>query len=492
MSLPVPTLDDLDFERLVEDARGLIPRYAPEWTDHNVHDPGITLLELLAWIADQQIYQVGFVSDRHLRSFAALLGARPSAAVPARGLIWPHESAVAAEADLPRGNRVTCAQQPAIPFELDADIHLTPARRQAARAGTDADPVELSAFLRRSRSSYAFQPSPRETPAGLEMMFDRPLVQETDKTPPYPIALGIEVDPPPSARANSPTPWGPLVFEYRIDGTSAWRVAEERVQDGTFALARTGVVLLRIPPAPPEAGRTPSYLRLRLDRGFFPIPPRIVRIELNVLPIVQLETVPTGVFERRSNGMPDQAFELNLEHLPDQTNTEYPRRLSIEVEEEGRFEEWKPCQELTQPCEDLTHYGPEDRVYRLETGQGRIVFGNGVNGRIPPEGAQIRYQPYHLTRAGEGNVTSGLGWRVAGAPVQGNDYGTNPLPLNGGDDAWGTEELIKAARESALKRKVLLRDEDLRRAAKTLEGYGIARAEVLSHFHPRLSERDVR
>ena len=76
MPMLIPQIDDVEFEQLFEEARALIPRYAPEWTDHNFHDPGITILELLAWIVDQQIYQVGFVSDRHLRAFAALLGVR--------------------------------------------------------------------------------------------------------------------------------------------------------------------------------------------------------------------------------------------------------------------------------------------------------------------------------------------------------------------------------------------------------------------------------
>ena len=63
MTLPVPKLDTTDFARLIEEARGLIPRYAPDWTDHNLHDPGITLLELLAWITDQDIYRLGLVGD---------------------------------------------------------------------------------------------------------------------------------------------------------------------------------------------------------------------------------------------------------------------------------------------------------------------------------------------------------------------------------------------------------------------------------------------
>ena len=48
-------LDTVDFNDLVELGRSMIPTVAPGWTDHNVHDPGITLMELVSWIADAQV-----------------------------------------------------------------------------------------------------------------------------------------------------------------------------------------------------------------------------------------------------------------------------------------------------------------------------------------------------------------------------------------------------------------------------------------------------
>jgi len=48
MPLPTPNLDDRRFQDILDEARRLIPRYCPEWTDHNLSDPGITFLELFA------------------------------------------------------------------------------------------------------------------------------------------------------------------------------------------------------------------------------------------------------------------------------------------------------------------------------------------------------------------------------------------------------------------------------------------------------------
>ena len=46
MALPAPNLDDRRFQQLVDDAKRLVQRNCPEWTDHNVSDPGVTLVEV--------------------------------------------------------------------------------------------------------------------------------------------------------------------------------------------------------------------------------------------------------------------------------------------------------------------------------------------------------------------------------------------------------------------------------------------------------------
>ena len=73
MSLPLPVLDDRTFDDLVEDARALIPTYDPEWTDHNLSDLGITLIELFAWLAEMLIFRSDQVPARHTAAFLALL-----------------------------------------------------------------------------------------------------------------------------------------------------------------------------------------------------------------------------------------------------------------------------------------------------------------------------------------------------------------------------------------------------------------------------------
>ena len=85
MSLPTPNLDDLRFQRdLVDEARRRIIRYCPEWTDYNLSDPGITLIELFAWMTEQLAYRLNRVPDKNYIKFLELLGLQLQPASSAR------------------------------------------------------------------------------------------------------------------------------------------------------------------------------------------------------------------------------------------------------------------------------------------------------------------------------------------------------------------------------------------------------------------------
>ena len=74
MALPSMDLDDITYTQLVREARKRIPVYTPDWTDHNAHDPGITLIELFAWLTEIQIYRLNRVTDQSKWKFLRLMG----------------------------------------------------------------------------------------------------------------------------------------------------------------------------------------------------------------------------------------------------------------------------------------------------------------------------------------------------------------------------------------------------------------------------------
>ncbi|HMQ29762.1 MAG TPA: baseplate J/gp47 family protein [Chloroflexaceae bacterium] len=73
MPLPLPRLDDLTYAELTARARAQIPTLYPAWTDHNPSDPGIAVLELLAWVAEQVGYQADQLPERSYDAFLRLL-----------------------------------------------------------------------------------------------------------------------------------------------------------------------------------------------------------------------------------------------------------------------------------------------------------------------------------------------------------------------------------------------------------------------------------
>ena len=88
--LPAPNLDDRRFQDLVDDAKRLVLQRCPTWTDHNVSDPGVTLIEAFAQMVDQLIYRLNRVPDRNYIKFLELIGVelRPPAASRGKVTFW--------------------------------------------------------------------------------------------------------------------------------------------------------------------------------------------------------------------------------------------------------------------------------------------------------------------------------------------------------------------------------------------------------------------
>lgn len=73
MPITLPNLDDRRYSDLVDEARALIPTYAPVWTNHNPSDPGITLIEMFAFVTEMLIYRLNRVTDTNVFAFLKLI-----------------------------------------------------------------------------------------------------------------------------------------------------------------------------------------------------------------------------------------------------------------------------------------------------------------------------------------------------------------------------------------------------------------------------------
>ena len=78
-----PKLDDRTFEELYRDLRLRIPRYTKEWTNYNESDPGITLLQLFAWLSEMMLVRMNQIPRKNYIKFLQLLGEELRPANPA-------------------------------------------------------------------------------------------------------------------------------------------------------------------------------------------------------------------------------------------------------------------------------------------------------------------------------------------------------------------------------------------------------------------------
>src|SRR5688500_596820 len=83
MPIKPPNLDDRRYADIVREARSLIPQYCPEWTNLSDADPGMTLVQLFAWMTEMTIYRLNRVPDKTYVHFLNFIGEERRDARPA-------------------------------------------------------------------------------------------------------------------------------------------------------------------------------------------------------------------------------------------------------------------------------------------------------------------------------------------------------------------------------------------------------------------------
>ncbi len=332
MPLLLPNLDDRTWTDLVAEATALIPVYGPQWTDQNYSDPGITLVELCAWIAEMDIYQLSQISDRERLKFLALVGTAPQPPTPAHVILSLTLAAGIAPVTLPAtlefsgvdpsgvstGYRIPSSRTlapgtlAAIQFQDLAGFHdLTPVwRRQAVMNpfgsapqpgmavyfGLTAplpvqQPAQLFFTFANGRSGYAARERILHQLAVIEKSCHPAPYNPCEKTP----CTKTAIPAPPSAQAS---PVHDLkhygvrtVWEYpaNVGGQLQWitlNSAGEEVLDETRAFTLDGPVTFRVPQAMAASAAgaltTPYYyLRCRLAAGRYDAAPSLGNVVFN-------------------------------------------------------------------------------------------------------------------------------------------------------------------------------------------------------------------
>jgi hypothetical protein len=136
--LPLPTLDDRSYQEILRESLARIPVHNPEWTNYNDSDPGVTLVQLFAFMTESLLYRANRIPERNRLRFLRLLGIGLRPAVPAQALVTFAASGATPHARVvPAGTPLHAGQ---VPFRTRTGLEVLPVE---ARVFVKA-PAELS------------------------------------------------------------------------------------------------------------------------------------------------------------------------------------------------------------------------------------------------------------------------------------------------------------------------------------------------------------
>lgn len=386
MTLPSPHLDDRRFQGLVDEAKRLVQQRCPEWTDHNVSDPGVTLIEAFATMVDQLVYRVNRVPEKSYLTFLDLIGVQLHPPTAAHTRVTFRLSAPQPEAVVVRaGTEVATVRtetEEAVVFTTSSELSVEPCEfAHLATWPASGDAVDRTEELSIGRDVPCFgtTPAPGDAlyiglsspvPAGVVVLRLECRVE------------GVGVDP------SRP----PLIWEA-WDG-SAWAVCEIE-KDTTGGFNRSGELILHLPGTHTAARvvrRTGGWLRCRLieaaaDQPTYVAPPVVRRISAFTIGATvdaeHAETVTDEVLGH-AEGVPGQTLRVARPPV-------VPGDFVVEVADPAAGPEGTHWTRV----DDFAHSGPEDRHITLDPNSGRVEFGPAVRerdgsvryyGAVPPKG----------------------------------------------------------------------------------------------------------
>ncbi|MGH9077293.1 MAG: putative baseplate assembly protein [Acidimicrobiales bacterium] len=473
MALPAPNLDDRRFQDLVDEAKRLVQQRCPEWTDHNVSDPGVTLIEAFATMVDQVVYRLNRIPDRNYVKFLELIGVRlfPPVAATAPVTFWltaPRDEPLV----IPVGTEVSTLRtetEEAVSFSVTEELTVVPAH--GAHVLTAASPEETG-----GAASFLGHDEVLRGDAGFPCFSRRPvpgdamLVGLSDPVPSNIAVLrvdchveGVGVDP----------RWPPLAWEA-WDG-EAWRPCEIE-RDDTGGLNRAGDIVLHVPRSH-SAGiferHRAGWLRCRVTdaeegQPTYSVSPRIERLGAFTMggttTAVHAQVISDEVVGI-SDGVGGQHFAL--QHRPVTAASDLGE---LEVAGGSGWQRWARVATFADS-------GPDDRHFLFDEVGAEVVFGPGVRlaggelrqyGAIPPKGSPIRLRSYRIGGGRTGNVAraairvmrttipyvaSVTNRRAAAGGVDGENVEEakvrGPITLRTGNRAVTVEDYEHLAREAA-------------------------------------------
>lgn len=529
MPLPSPILDDRSYQQLRDELVRRIPIYAPEWTDHNASDPGITLIELFAFLGENLLFRFNQIPEATKLAFLNLLQLPLRSAVPARALL----TLTTDKADGVLAPMRSEARAGSLPFETQSEVHVWPVSMLAvARVrATAPDPTtEPEVYEFAVRALDALRPlGADEQPEYYENEIvaadgsDAPvdfgatvdgvlwvavlsekgadLAAMKDATltlgfvPDPVVATMDEVQPCPGAGSTTHGPgveW--QISERTLSNDAAVYSRLRIIGDTTRGLTQQGIVQFKlphslddigVPEADPDLGGTGDFppvlddetsarvlfwLRgFRLDESSLP---RVTLVAANSTEVYQQATARPE-FLGTGDGQANQEFSLVHSQV-------LQASLQLQIEEASGWTTWSEVSSFDASVPDARHY-------LLDAEAGTVRFGNGDQGRPPQIGERIRAVSYRYGGGAAGNVAAKAISKISVGSIKAINY----LGAKGGADKEAIEAALDRIPGELRRRDRAVTADDFQELAKQAPGAGVGRAECLPRFHPptRQSEK---
>ncbi|MBD2343789.1 putative baseplate assembly protein [Anabaena subtropica] len=503
--LPTSNLDDRTFDDLVEECIMRIPRYCPEWTDHNLSDPGITLIELFAWLTDQMLLRFNQVPRKNYVAFLELLGIRLQPPAPAHTELTFYLSSDLPETyTIPVGIEVSTVRTEttqAITFSTDRPLIISKPRLQYILNAQSVEEIPqslrerfTSTWDRQSdgywegseQSVFEEEPQPGNcfylvinSSDPLDGNVIEIIFQGATATP-----TGINPNQPPRHwEAWDGECWQPVLYQEVDDKTRGFSFYEIAQQGGNPA--QGAEVRLHLPQIWPETNFTAyrgRWLRCVLtpldnNQSGYNRPPRITGLGVRSVGGTVRASQSSLIQDERlgiSNGKPGQTFQLQQSPILERRENEY----IIVIPPGGLPQRWQEVRDFADSGAQNLHYtidsitgtvqfGPLTRepsqlkretLIRSQIQQARyeqtfVQVSDLENqtlehqyGAVPPRGSEIRMVTYRTGGGRQGNVQSGaLQFLKSAVPYVANVI-NHKSAINGADAESLEQAAIKAPR----------------------------------------------
>lgn len=458
MGINIPELDTIGYEALREEAQANLAKDAPNWSDYNLSDPGITFLELFSWLSDIELYRLNRITPEHLKKFLALLGDHYPSSRPAKGVIVSTKSIDSSVRinkerviELENKNKTKL-------FSTQHTFYGNPAQIKSIDVLGDSDAVTIRMVDNREISPfYAFGLNPKKM-----NYFRLNLNQMSSKR--LKLYIELEESDLPSYQDGWKEDYTWLQEQDALSLEWYLNVNDQNYQifpqeDCTLNLRYSGMISFILGGAIDEISTV--SIECRLTNGAYMIAPFIKNIYLNTIEVVQAQNITqTNI----SSGESSQQLTLSHHHVIDTEG----QGVKVQTQNrEGETISWRRVESLQNASDEA-----KDFVYDNTTQT--ILFGDGEKGALSPKGETILTH-YRVSEGRQGDVP----YRIDDWSIDNLNF-YNPKSIHGGEDIPNYKERFSTILKHWYSPHQAVTLNDYETLAKMTTGLRVARAKALA------------